>query len=378
MVKVTEILVVVIAFGFHAQVLGQQPSQAWRPKVALATCRFEPDGRPILVKGKVNGRDCKFILDTGCTYSVLHVPEAKFLADGMRSIEDIEMEGVKCNWVKSVVIGDISHVQRICRTQVDGLIGMDVLSKFIVHIDFDNGVVVFVDRNSTETPPGKEIELGSRISGCPSVPILFGAKKPEYIVDIRKPEYFTVDTGTHVTINATAELFRSLKTDSDASPLTTVDRVTDVFGHEHEYEQISYKNTLLGPHQVKNLVVCKGRMSVVGRSYLCRYRVTFDFPRNKSYWQPSSRFACRDNQDDCGLNTSAGPDGGWFVSSVSEKSPADAAGIKAGDEIVALNAVPTSESADILWIRMLTFPRLNPLYLTIKRGRETIELTLAP
>ena len=275
---------------------------------------------------------------------------------------------IRCGWIKSAYLVDMSRFRQVASTHFDGLIGMDALSNFIVHIDFDNGVVTLIDGKSTERPPGFEVRLGPAVKSVMPVPVSIG---------IRKPEYFLVDTGADAAIQAAPALFQQLKADPNISPTGVASLLTDTFGKSASLEQLSCKDTLLGIHHVDNVVVSQGEMNVVGMRYLCRYRVTFDFPRSKSYWAPSERFSCRDNGDYCGVVYSAGSDGGWFVSAVVKGSPADAAGIKVGDEIVEVDSIRASTAADAMWLRCLRFPRLKPIRLSVKRDGAASEFVIA-
>jgi len=110
-------------------------------------------------------------------------------------------------------------------------------------------------------------------------------------------------------------------------------------------------------------------MSILGLSYLSRYKVTLDFPNNTLYLQKGKRFSEPDNPDFSGLNL-------WridkhiTVHSVEDNSPAKISGIQKDDVILSINGTNINE-LDLFSIRRLLCQRENKKIELIIRRNDT-------
>jgi C-terminal processing protease CtpA/Prc len=82
----------------------------------------------------------------------------------------------------------------------------------------------------------------------------------------------------------------------------------------------------------------------IGGAVLRRFVVTFDYARNAVWLAPNARLAAPFDVDRSGLRIHAN-DGGFDVVAVMAGSPADEAGLRVGDRIVAVDGTSTAAIA---------------------------------
>jgi hypothetical protein len=100
----------------------------------------------------------------------------------------------------------------------------------------------------------------------------------------------------------------------------------------------SYMDTLKTSRSVK-------RNGAIGGEILSRFRVTFDFPREYLYLRKNSQYKKRFYYNMSGLTLKAKGSRlqNFEITDVREKSPAESAGIKAGDLVITINGLLASE-----------------------------------
>ncbi|HEX5735774.1 MAG TPA: RIP metalloprotease RseP [Blastocatellia bacterium] len=81
-----------------------------------------------------------------------------------------------------------------------------------------------------------------------------------------------------------------------------------------------------------------------------------------------------------GFKPDVGPDAKIMVRGVHKDSPADKAGLKAGDQIIAVNSKPIEQSVQGNYdvIRAIRESNSQPLAMTLKRGDEIVNITATP
>lgn len=92
----------------------------------------------------------------------------------------------------------------------------------------------------------------------------------------------------------------------------------------------------VGPFVHRGIGVREGTLNGFGLDYLSRYRVTIDYARNRLFLAPGNRIAEPTAFDMSGLAVVT-RDGSIIIDKVHADTPADAAGIQAGDRLISLN-----------------------------------------
>ena len=115
----------------------------------------------------------------------------------------------------------------------------------------------------------------------------------------------------------------------------------------------------------------RGRAGNIGCGLLRRFRTIFDYPRGRMILEPNERFAEPEEFDMSGLGwrmDAAGPDG-LRIEVVRSGSPAEEAGVRAGDRLVAIDGQPVGQIG-LEGVRALLREDGRERVLAILRGDE--------
>lgn len=147
----------------------------------------------IVMEGRIGDRGkLKFVLDTGVTHSVIDRKLADRMSGPRRQSGKVLSfdKQISAEWVEvpeiefgpvhasnfSMMIGDLKYYQSYA-TQVDAVIGLDLLRLSSFSIDFDAHRVTFGPVN---TPSGVPLDIGDF---CMTVQIMIGDSKVRVLVD---------------------------------------------------------------------------------------------------------------------------------------------------------------------------------------------------
>lgn len=225
----------------------------------------------------------------------------------------------------------------------EGMIGFEVFRRFVTTIDYGAKTMTFTD-------PAKFNPAGA---GTP-VPFEFYSHLPQVKGTFEGiPGVFDIDTGSRVEITVN-------KPFADANGLKAKHPkgVTAVDGWGVGGRSISYvtraSELTLGPVKIANVVAGLGTQAKgsfadpnyqgnIGGGVLKRYAVTFDYDHRVMYLKPVAK-----PDPDIGaydragfwINSSAK---GFKIVDLTAGGPAEAAGLKVGDEITAIDGKPASD-----------------------------------
>ena len=82
--------------------------------------------------------------------------------------------------------------------------------------------------------------------------------------------------------------------------------------------------------------------ALIGLGLFSRFNIVYDYPGRRMFLEPNRRFAEPSEYDMSGLVMRRGKDGEFLVERVHPGSPADEAGIAAGDAITKINGIASS------------------------------------
>lgn len=308
---------------------------------------FDKSLRPLL--GKPRRRSRGSSLDGSFEAELYGAPDA--------TVGGLSLEGLP---VVSVV--DLRSPREALGEPLYGILGIDFLSAYVVQIDFEDAKVRFL--GSTPHDAGCAIPLDFR-ENLPFVEASLGA--------LARRTHFLIDSGCTLVGILEEQAFEDLRQRGDVrrcyssgsaslskKTLRRVGALQHVSLRDFEHSELDF---MAGPR------------NVLGVSYLSRFKVTFDFPRATMYLIPRrGAFPRTDSRDASGLMLLQ-VNGNILVERVAESSPAENAGMRAGDVILNVADDDAAEIHLTVLRRMLSREGDN-LELTIRRGRQNFNVLL--
>jgi predicted aspartyl protease len=368
------------------------------PETRNTRVPFESIDNAMAAEVRLNGSHrLRFLVDTGAAATVIDVERAKALGLNLSTrtvpgqgggeqafaavplkVNELALGGEALTdaTVYAIPLGILS---RFAGVQIDGVLGFEFLSRYAVEIDYAGRALVLHD------------PAGFRYAGPGEVlPFTLEHNHVQIQADLLRPGHeplrgkFTVDTGmaAALLLNTpfvtkhdllTAELKARpaipLGAGAGGDVRGVVGRVGGLrLGGVTVSEPVTLFTRVAGGYFASD-----ERAGNVGAEVLRQFRVIVDYPRRRLILEKNAQFGEPFEWDMSGLRLLA--DGADLkavkVRDVSAGSPAAAAGVRAGDEIVAVDGRPAAE---------FTLSRLHPLFrragevrrLTLRRGGETV------
>ncbi len=321
-------------------------------------------------------------MDTGASWSAIDTSLKDELGDfcgtrllktpaGLKRVEvynwpDAKLNGRSLKSDRPIACLDLGDTRRATNEEILGVIGMDVLGKCRLQIDFDRGILRFLESLPSELELGEKIPIEFSRDGTPFIAGCVGNERIER---------FLIDTGAQgnsFDSDLFDELLRqgAIKLGKSSISLTIAGKVQ---GDRGEISSLS-----VGPFAHSNLRFSRLNVNSLGIRYFSRFRVTFDFPGKAVYLQPGAH------------NTKAEPcatsglalnwiGGEALVEAVREQGPADVAGIRPGDMLVSVNDNDAVVHDPFVLRQLLTSEAGRKVTMTVNRSGRVLgfELVLA-
>lgn len=329
---------------------------------------FELINNHIYIDARVNGRPLRVMLDTGganiltpATAQAMGLTsEGSFQARGtgektesfgLTRVQDVQVGGATVrNQVFYVLpFRDLDKVEGL---SFAGLLGFEVFKRFVVRIDYAGRQVTLILPDGFQPPAGATV-----------VPFTFDEMTPQVEGKLDGiPGKFTIDTGSRASLSVNRpfaekhglldkpgkkiEALAGWGVGGGGRGLVTRAGLLEL-GDVRVPAPISsialqQRGALADPYLAGN----------VGGGVLRRFTVTFDYGRQKIYFEPNAAYAQEDVWDRSGLWLNRA-EAGYRVEDVVADSPAAAAGLKVGDLVLAVNGrkateLPLAEAREIL------------------------------
>lgn len=350
---------------------------------------------PVVVAG---GEALWFLLDTGFEYSVLNVDHVGPLGLALSDTQTVPQPGgaVTVGTIPATTLRiagreipgvalralPLTPLQPVVGRAVDGIIGHDVIERFVVEIDYGRRRLVLHD------------PTGFRYGGDGAVlPVTIENDEPFVDGEILQPHRppirgrFKIDTGSLDALG----LNRNFLNDADvlAPEQRTLALPGVAVGGETEGIAFTIDGFRIGGYVVPDLIIGATLASAgfeerddagtVGAEILGRFTVILDYPRERIMLEPSERVAEPGQWDRSGLWIVAdGPGFSTFrVRSVVPDSPAADAGLLVGDVIIAVNGRQARDwRLGELW-RLLRGPEGTTVRVEVQRGDTTMPIVLS-
>ncbi len=246
---------------------------------------------------------------------------------------------------------DYFDFEKFAGIDIQGIIGADITSRFIVEIDYQHQIITLFDPKSYKKPK-KEFA---------DIPLELDKHKPYVRADIllRKGHLsedlrLLIDTGAGLSLLLNTESQDSL--DLPENLIRTEigtglgGYLEGYFGRIDEIQLGNYKLqgvlTNFQDHTPEmNKYFQTNRDGIIGNELLSRFHMTIDYVNNRLYLEPNRKFNKKFKFDRSGLVMAAGGQKGsrvFYITYVIPGSPADIAGVEKGDVIKSVNRFPSA------------------------------------
>lgn len=259
---------------------------------------------------------------------------------------------------------DLSVFQALYGYDVRGVIGMSVLRSYVVQIDFTKSTVIIMTSDERAHPEwGVAVPIRYNKAGIPEVVALLPSD-----IEVR----MRIDTGANGEGRLERDVFRRF---CGEQHITTEDYTSISLGAVTGGASVIIPEFHLGTHIYHGLSFAESSDSALCLAFLSRHYVTFDFPNMKMYLKKADRLAKYDKPCVSGLVLRRESDC-VIVRAVANNSPAEKAGIEAGDVIVRIGETNTNVLE--LWEvgRLLIAPHEENVQLIIRRGKQVLETSV--
>lgn len=349
---------------------------------------FDLESGHVYVNLTINGQGpFRFIFDTGAVNVISPAAAQRLnLAVGGK-VEAKGTGGTQSGGstkVDTVRLGDLSLKNQTFYVlalppeadQVDGLIGYEWLSHFPTRFDYAASKLTFY-------PKG----MASQASTAQATKLHFQGKTPEVDGTVDGiPGRFSLDTGS----NGSLTLFAPFVARHDlAARYRAKTRVMSAVGIGGPVYALMARAKALtfGDARVEAPVTFLSQQTTgssaradragnIGYGVLHRFTILFDYPASRVYFEPNAQLDKPDLADRSGLRIESSK-GAFNVVFVAENSPGMAAGLRAGDRIVAVNDVP-AEQLKLADLRSKLKGEIGArVVLRLDRGDEVATVVLA-
>jgi hypothetical protein len=350
-----------------------------KPRQIIAEFEVAPDGDFLRVPLTIGSKEHLFLVNTGLVTTTidqslqkqLELPKIQVEVRGKRGskIRDrfgglaASLHNIPLEFPGGVETADYTTLNEKLDLGCEGEIGMDVLQRYILQIDFDQGILRFL--TALPPSPGEALRitpLGGE-NGAPTVPAILPGLPPEkFIVG-------TARGGSSLEIRA--ELLAQIAEKKQVEIFDKEKGATRSGGHLYDVGRL--EAVKVGKFQHAGLIVNSGEQNGIGLSYLARFLVTFDFPRGKMYLQKGAHFDDPDsplNLWEVGIHR----DGDKVaIREVGGYGPAHRLGLRPGDIVESINGCPVARLSN--WqVRRLFGREGRPLTAIVRRGSEQLTL----
>ncbi len=388
-----------------------EKTAAWKPRNPIVEVDFYNMGNGILFPMEVNGERKVFFLDTGCALSVLDhslfndneaigsekklgtkqgskstgkegasdqgalkgtMMDSERLFTRRNDPPNIMLKDMKVLFGEFVLSDDLSvpvYSQGI-GVKLGGIIGVDVLRNYCVHIDYDaSKVILFHSVEDSNPPPGECQPLGFQ-GGLPTVTLQLGRRVFPAIVGTGCFDKMLVVTNRE---------FRSLLKDN-ALDRQEVCKINRHFFNKGDgvflvKEQMRWGENSYFPVQVS----ISKNACVVGAFILAQHKLTLDFKKNRCYVSRGENYRLPQHPDFDGILvdlTKPSDAPGYLVVDVQRDSLGDKSGLRTGDVLLKANGREIETFSWVEIAKLFGFSRKEELRLVVLRSGEEMQVTL--
>lgn len=281
-------------------------SKIARLKAGPVRVPFQYTSSEILVMASINGLPNKlFIVDTGATQSIVDTACFKDIAaptseeiaittgSGAMKMTFAQLKTFQLGEIVlqdvPVAIADLSKFAQFLAVKPHGLIGANILKRFLITIDYEKKELVLRDPDKVKPPEGAIVVETKPSLGVSGLAV-------EGVLDDRLKLTFLIDSGA-----AFNHVSESLIKELTQAPLLPVGVIKGLDGTPVRTGATRFKSLEIGKLSVQDPVfsvaptignedspkgiISGGALAIIGNPLLSRYRVTIDYRNQKIYFE---------------------------------------------------------------------------------------------
>jgi len=258
--------------------------------------------------------------------------------------------------------------------KVDGVIGYPILSKYVVEIDYITRQLKLYDRNKYSYNGGGytvPIKLESNLPITRTTIQLYSGVevKGNFLVDTGARSYMIMSSPTVIKYDMAENIgkYYTIRAVIGSSQKRTKIRFGKLQSVQFGGQSFAHVPVILSSDN-KGVLSMANLDGIIGNRLLMRFNVIFDYGRGLVHLQPNKFIDDGYYINSSGFNISFTA-GKPFIKNVVDRSPADRAGLRNGDELISINGklVKLMSTDDI---RQSFFNAGDKMAIVIKRNRK--------
>jgi hypothetical protein len=367
--------------------------------LSVVTIPFDLVNKHVMLKVRVNNsRPLSFILDTGAKFAIIDRDRAKELGLNLQGEVTIHGGGAG-SFVKDssftipglpgfsqpvTLALPLGNLASGLGQDLDGIIGTEFISQFVVELDYQARVVKLHDKNkfnyagSGESVPIRLNSAGHPIMEAEVTPVGSDSVKGKFVLDIGSGvalALYTPFVAEHHLPGPQVQTIKALgAAGADGEITGRIGRISELKIGKF---RISSPITLFSESKT-GLFASADLLGNIGEQIACRFRIFLDYNQDRVIFEPNSSFAAPFDRAFSGLSMYAeGKDYRTFrIDALLENSPGSEAGLHRNDIIIAIDGKPAAELTLTKLIDL--FERPTTCKLDVQRGTQMLKMTLTP
>lgn len=397
-----------LPFLLIALAIGATPARAIQTTskpsaIAAVTIPFELVVRHIVVKVRINNsRALSFVLDTGDQVGIVDIDVAKEL--GLKLQGEVHIGGVGSSALPGSMVQDatwtlpgldgfsqpirlaipLAKMEARFGHDFDGIIGAEFIKQFVIEVDYPGRVIRLHDKNqfsysgSGESIPIQLDRQGHPILEAELTPLAGEPITGKFVLDLGGGGALALMApfvAEHHLLNSEIKTIRAIGLGGAGGQSSgRVGRVAELKIGKHK---IANPVTIFSEDKA-GAFATSALAGNIGQQIAGRFKLFLDYDHNRIIFEPAATFSEPFDRAQSGLVLAAeGRDYKIFrITDVLENSPASEAGLQKEDLIIQVNDKAAAELT-LTKIGEL-FEKALPYKMTVKRGDQTLRVTLTP